>query len=101
MKGRAVWNLNFFREDGPETIGQSTRLPFAGVSAEDSELLSAVTRDHVFGAQATRQTMPDFAERQVSHLVTAFVVDLLEVIDIAQYERERRSVAIGERELGA
>src|SRR5262249_39759602 len=73
----------------------------ARLAAEHGELLAAVAGDDVLAAHRGREAAGDRLEDEVAGRVAEGVVDLLEVIDVAEEQRQRRFVAHTVGKLGA
>src|SRR6185503_20026146 len=67
---------------------------------DDDELLAAVAREHVLGADRGDDFSRDAREEDVAGLVAVRVVDALEVVDVEVEQAEPALVAVREGDLG-
>ena len=75
----------------PQPLGDDLRAGQIGAAAKDRELLAAEARQHVFGAQQRRHHLRQLGQHEVARRVAVGVVDLLEVIDVDEDQRQRPS----------
>ena len=71
-----------------------------GVDEDERELLAAVARDKIHAPRQPFELGGERPEDPVAEGVAVGVVDLLEVIDVQQQQRERRRVALAALEFG-
>jgi hypothetical protein len=64
-----------------------------------ANFLAAVARQHVFGPDRRGHDPRDARQHLVTGQVTVLVVDLLEVVDVDEQQRQRLLVADGEADL--
>ena len=84
-------------------VSSATRRPLrelerarkVGLGEDQRELLAAVSTGEVDLAHAAEQELPDGAQDRVAGLVAMGVVDLLEVVEVEEDERERVADAVG------
>jgi len=84
-----------------DPLGERPGLIEVRLPAQDGELLAAVAREHVLGADQLLDVLGELHQHLVAGEVAVGVVDLLEVIDVEQDQRQRGPVPRGERELDA
>ena len=72
-----------------------TRAGEVGLGEDQRELLAAVAAGEVDLADAAEQDLADRAQDRVAGLVAMGVVDLLEVVEVEEDERERVADAVG------
>jgi hypothetical protein len=71
------------RDRGPQTLIQDARAVLSGVLGEYHELIAAMATQDVVPAEVAPNETDKPAQHLVSGLVTVRVVDLLEMIDVA------------------
>jgi hypothetical protein len=81
------------RERCPDAFGHDHGPVGVGVGQQEGDLLAAVAGCHVALPHAVAQQLTRHLQHPIAAEVAVGVVDLLEVIDVAHHERERRPVA--------
>src|SRR5690349_17655597 len=76
----------------PDAIGDRAGFSDSCLRQENAKLLAAVTRRDVGRTQATFQAMRRDLEREITRLVTVFVVVSFEVIDVDHQKAHRKVV---------
>ena len=84
-----------------QALAEDARAVLVDAADEHGELLAAVARQHVLGAQGVVEHADDRAQHVVADEVAVRVVELLEVVDVEHEQRQRLGVALGEADLGA
>src|SRR5688572_30976052 len=82
-----------------EPLGEALRALEIGLRQEDRELLAAVARGKVDLTDGRAQDVGEGLEDVVAGLVAVAVVDLLEVVEVGEDEREAAAEALGARDL--
>ena len=81
-------------------LGQVVGAVEVGAGEDDRELLAAVAGGLVDLARGLAQHPGHLAQDDVALLVAVGVVDVLEVVDVEQHERQRLAEALGALDLG-
>jgi len=91
------------RDRRADPLGDLERRGHVGVGQHDRELLPAVAAREVPAPQRAAEHRADVRQDLIAHRVPALVVDLLEVVQVGQEQRERRlgGGGLGERPLQA
>ena len=84
-----------------QPLAEHARALLVDAAHEHGELLAAVARQHVLGAQRVVEHADHRAQHVVADEVAVRVVELLEVIDVEHEQRQRLRVPLGEADLGA
>jgi hypothetical protein len=71
-------------------LGEGERLVDGRVAADQHELFASVAREHVLGPERGCEAPCHLLEDVIAGQVAVGVVDLLEVIDVDEDERQRR-----------
>ena len=79
----------------PELLGEVNRALERDLGHDHRELLAAGPRGHVVAAHLVAHQRAELAEHRVAREVAEGVVDLLEVIDVEEDQREAARVAAG------
>src|SRR5512142_2547761 len=80
-------------DGGADAVGDDLGAGDADVGQKDAELLAAVAREDVADAQAAAHDLDEARQDGVAAEVAEAVVDLLEVIEVEDDERQRRAGA--------
>src|SRR6185295_10662841 len=83
----------------PHAFGDGEGAGEVGLGEEDGELLAAVAGDDVGLADGLAEGGGQVAEHLVPHLVAVGLVDVLEVVEVEEEQRQRVVVALGAAEL--
>src|SRR5262249_61279261 len=76
-------------DDGADALGIREAAGFGGVHEDDRKLVAAVPRDDAEAPRVLHQELGDVPQRLVAGAVTEPVVDLFEVIEVHDGQRER------------
>ena len=80
-----------------DAVNDVLRIRVVGV-IHDHELVSAETGDCVGAANGCHQATRCLAQHQVADVVSVCVVDVLEVVEVGERDRQRQTVALGTRQ---
>jgi hypothetical protein len=80
-------------EPRERALGDGARLLLVGLDGDEGELVAAVAGGEVVGSGGALERRADAPQQLVAHEVPVLLVDLREVVEVEQHERERRGHA--------
>src|SRR6266700_2927028 len=99
MELRTIYRELLLGDVAPDPLCDGDGAAEMRARQDDQELLTAVTRDHVYVAHALARDFGDRTDDVVAELARARVVEALELIDVDEGAGQRVVVALGALEL--